>query len=204
MPHGSPGTGAGTGRAGGVGGANVGGGFSSRDVTQGRDGGGLLGGAGFRLAPAPTGVPGTNRGIFQNIMDSIAARFGAVLGPVGGGVTNFLEGIFGPSTGDLSPGGVVRASDLEALGPGGEGGQGFGGLIAGRRPFGQPAQAPVPFSQTPEFAQLLAQIQARRAASLANVSAGPAAAAAPPPLNIPAANPFQPPPIFGNLIAGGQ
>ena len=69
MPHGNPGAGAGTGRAGGVGGADVGGGFSSRDVTQSRDGGGRAGGV---------GLPGVGGGFSPR--DFNRARFGGGMG----------------------------------------------------------------------------------------------------------------------------
>lgn len=110
------------------------------------------------------------------------------------GITGF-EGSpeIGGSRRDVFSGGLLERGegrDGFNLGPR------FGSLIGGAPP------APVPFSQTPQFAQLLAQIQARRAAATAAVPAAPAAPAAPPALNIPATQPFQAPAIFQNQVPG--
>ena len=117
-------------------------------------------------------TPAVDQGTFQDIMGAISTRVGAFASPIGNAITNALSQMTGqPPSFDTSPGGAVRAIDLEALGPGGAGdtftsrlrsrtGQGFvggggGGFNTGPNIGGIPAGRSAALDITPEeFANL--------------------------------------------------
>ena len=173
MPHGNPGAGAGTGRAGGVGAENVGGGFSSRDATQSRDGPNRDRPGSLTRSPELGGRrPG------QNVRPTVADDFDKLpsfirrtppmqflelltkgLGLLGGGLSELFENF------DLEPGAFDTP---EALGPGGDGptrrpgrvrGLGFGrGLLDAPPPTGEILPEPPGEKISPELQQFLDQM----------------------------------------------